>query len=244
MAEGTMSTSTVERLLALEALAESTGPLQAFRERAPTRTALKVAYRKLRTHLRRRGIQMPLHDLTLLCEQRIERLERQASDAKVPVELRVRQTLVQKATELFWMCDYRRAESSWVGGQLNRVTVLSAHWSPGEGLYAGVHTKVSKQWSQNGKWSANVAHHTIVIPRGWGAVARLRLIEALRTFILQADPVQHPEFAAWSVAYVKQGRGLSLRTAAGYVVRQGEHVALAQTLTGAARKLRAELADC
>lgn len=232
------STSTVERLLALEVMSESPGPLQAFRERSRTKRDLIRAYRHLRTHLRRSGIQMPLHDLDLLCRQRIERLDRQQMPARRPLQLRLRQTLTKKAEELFWGCGYRRAQSSWVGGELNGVTVVV------NGTHPSACTEVEKRWSRNGKWSGNAAHHTIVLPRGWGAVARLGLIEALGVFLLHAEPEEHPDFEAWEVVYVKQGRGLSVDDAWGYVVRQGEHVVLANTLAGAVRKLRRELGPC
>lgn len=108
---------------------------------------------------------------------------------------------------------YRRAKSSWAGGDLS-ISIFLAQ-SP-QDIRASVENR--RVWSSNGKWSGNDTYASLTVTA--------RAIQIFPGLIsgglvhLDAEPVGIREYRA---VWCEQGRGVSMKIVEGWVIR-GYHV--------------------
>lgn len=113
-------------------------------------------------------------------------------------------------------CGYRRAEGTWAGGDHEVYVCEAGNVAP----FAEWYTR--RAWSRNGKWSGLDSVHTLHVRATWDRrVLALGCAVVSGLLTLDADLVECAPGTRRAV-WVEQGRGTSLRTVHGYLVRRAD----------------------
>lgn len=129
-------------------------------------------------------------------------------------------------------CGYRRAESTWAGGDHTvSVRLCASNEAP------NAIASTSTAWSRNSKWKGSNSHHEIVVRDTWPVIQRsAQVVSSMLTLEMGGLPVESHIFAA---CWVEQGRGTGLAVRHGYLVDVGTNAVAAwkhaDTLRGARR---------
>ena len=106
-------------------------------------------------------------------------------------------------------CDYRRSTSTWAGG--NHSVEISMTFAGGESARG----ECERVWSSNGKWTGTDSSHTLRVSLRWRLdVERRGLAVIDGCLTLAASPLQNLREGeeAYTICYVRQGRGVALET--------------------------------
>lgn len=133
---------------------------------------------------------------------------------------RNRQATISGVVGSLLNANYRNATSSWAGGETENLVTLN------DCPFAAADT--TKVWSRNGKWSGqNLRHRVQVSPRWLDQIQGrgLGVVDGLVT--THAESMDAPDgFEAFRATWVRQGRGMEIRTESGCIAR---HVASGTT---------------
>ena len=126
-------------------------------------------------------------------------------------------------------CGYRRSQSSWDVGD-HSVNVRIA----GKTQAVSASGDSSRAWSANGKWSGNNSVHTLTVKRTWVDLPEAaRVVAGMLTLDLGAEIEPNIRLAAW----VEQGRGFTLNTVHGHLVKTAGGWKHSDSMMGARRLL-------
>jgi len=131
-------------------------------------------------------------------------------------------------------CGYRRSQSSWAGGEHTVNVRIASKTICGYAQPVGASGDSSRAWSANGKWSGNNSVHTLTVKRTWVDLPEAaRVVAGMLTLDLGAEIEPNIYLAAW----VEQGRGFTLNTVHGYLVKTDDGWKHSDSMTGARRLL-------
>lgn len=140
-----------------------------------------------------------------------ERLRKERAEKR-----RLKEEEVELHVERLVLQNYRKASGSWAGGD-NDVSV-------GFNVTPDVHSNVYRQWSSNKKWSGNSVTHRVNVPPTWFqrvAYRKLGCLDGLVTLDAKVDS-RHEDCVVYSATWIRQGKGLALRTESGWVATDGK----------------------
>ena len=146
---------------------------------------------------------------------------------------------VELHVERLVLRNYRKASGSWAGGD-NDVSV-------GFNVTPDVQSKIYRQWSSNKKWSGNSVAHRVNVPPTWlqrVAYRKLACLDGLVTLDAKVDS-RHEDCVVYAATWIRQGKGLALRTESGWVATDGKshHYHSTSSAKAAATGVRRKLAD-
>ena len=151
---------------------------------------------------------------TRFAEKKEQRKEQKTVERRpASNEERLHHAIASKGQQILSQCDYRRATSSWAGGNtIFRVLI-------GEQIGAG--GGGDKVWSSNGKWSGLDAYYTARVERTWLRkvyAENLGNVDGLFTLAAEKE-AETSQYVAYRASWMKQSRGFSVTVEDGYIVR-------------------------
>jgi hypothetical protein len=148
-------------------------------------------------------------------QKAIDAAERRREQAQATEERRYARSMPGRARTLFDNCDYRRSESSWVGGGHTTTIYINAD--------VDAHGWSEEVWHEKHNWKGTNSFHDVTVHPLWARrVEGPGLAVIGDKFVLNAIPYKgslcRGTLRAWNATLVEQSRGVDLRPQTGFIV--------------------------